>query len=88
MSEWVKRAVTSWREVVHEPTWYAVLACGHEVPGPYEEDGMSAAAKAEADSDGEIGCVECTRLENEIARKQRELDEMKANLKRLKGARQ
>ncbi len=78
----LSRKIAKWEEYRPEPTWFAVLECGHRVPGTYDSDeGMSVSDKARYETLGELDCYECGRLEADIARKEAELSALKAGRK-------
>lgn len=76
----VRRKIVGWREYVPDPTYFAKLACGHEIPGAYD-DGMTAETRALLEEEGDPICDTCTRIEREIALAKERLREAESKRK-------
>ncbi len=73
----VRRKVVSWEEVDRDPEWYATLECGHKTPGPYDS-GLSDKQMLMIEQAGYAVCVECNRIESDIAKAEQALAMQKA----------
>lgn len=73
----VRRKIVKWTEHQREPEYTAVLECGHNYPGEYDEP-LDGATKAKVDAAGTIVCVACSREETELRQAEARVRELKA----------